>query len=155
MLTFEHAYETETVIPAPRAEVFPFFADASNLGRLTPGSLDFLILTPAPVTMGEGTLIDYRIRLHGVPMRWRTRITSWNPPSGFVDEQLRGPYRLWVHTHTFEDMGNGTTRMRDHVRYALPFPPFGQAALPWVRAEIGRIFEFRRRAILEIFAKSG
>lgn len=150
-VVLEHDFFTETIIPAPRDEVFPFFANAENLSRLTPASLDFHILTPQPITMHEGALIDYRIRLRGFPMRWRTRITRWNPPFEFADEQLSGPYRKWVHTHTFEDAGNGATLMRDHVRYALPLPPFGEIALPFVRAEITGIFEFRRRVLLELF----
>ena len=148
---FEHEFSAETIVPAAREEVFAFFSDAGNLMRLTPPSLGFEILTPRPIPMREGALIDYRIRLRGLPMRWRTRICEWNPAQGFVDEQLRGPYRLWVHRHTFADAPGGGTAMRDIVRYALPLPPFGEVALPFVRAEIRGIFEFRRQAILEIF----
>ena len=147
----DHLLETETTIPAPRSDVFSFFSDASILMRLTPPSLDFRILTPTPACMREGALIDYRISVRGLPMRWRTRISCWNPPFGFVDEQLKGPYRKWIHQHTFEETDSGKTFMRDRVRYALPFPPFGELALPLVRVELQGIFEFRRRAILEIF----
>ena len=148
---FEHFFRTETILPATREAIFPFFADAGNLMRLTPPSLDFKILTPTPISMEAGALIDYRIKLHGFPMRWRTRITLWNPPYEFADEQLKGPYRVWFHRHTFEDRGDGTTLMRDEVRYALPLPPFGEVGLPWVRAEIAGIFAYREKAILEIF----
>jgi ligand-binding SRPBCC domain-containing protein len=151
---FQHQFAADTFIPADRGEVFSFFSDAGNLMRLTPSSLGFEILTPGPIAMREGALIDYRIKLHRVPMRWRTRICKWDPPTGFVDEQLRGPYRLWVHSHFFADAPGGTA-MRDVVRYALPLPPFGEVALPFVRREIRGIFEFRRKAILEIFPKRG
>ena len=109
--------------------------------RLTPPSLGFKILTPIPITMQEGTLIDYKILLRGLPMRWQTRICRWNPPFEFIDEQLRGPYRKWVHHHTFQEVDSGRTLMRDSVRYALPFPPFGEIVLPIVRVELRGIFE--------------
>lgn len=150
---FEHLFQTETTIPAPRSEVFAFFSDATNLMRLTPASLDFHIITPTPIPMHDGALIDYTIRLHGVPMRWRTEIERWNPPYEFIDRQLKGPYRKWVHHHTFVDQGNGTTLMRDCVKYALPLPPFGEVALPFVRAEIRGIFAFREKVILEMFPR--
>lgn len=152
---FEHRLEVQTIIPAPRDEVFAFFSDASNLRRLTPESLDFRIHTPGPLVMAEGLLIDYTIRLRSLPMRWRTKICRWNPPMEFVDEQLKGPYRKWVHHHLFFEMADGRTRMRDHVVYALPLPPFGEIALPFVRAELRGIFAYRRKAILEIFPPSG
>ncbi len=147
----EHLLETETTIPASRDDVFAFFSDPANLIRLTPPSLGFQILTEMPTRMQEGALIDYRILLHGLPMRWRTRICSWNPPCEFVDEQLKGPYRKWIHRHTFEELQPGRTCMRDRVLYALPFPPIGDLALPLIRAELGGIFNFRRSAILESF----
>ena len=148
---FEHIFEAETLIDAPLAEVFSFFSDAGNLARLTPATLDFKIHTPMPLEMREGALIDYTIRLHGIPMKWRTIIRRWAPGREFVDEQLRGPYRKWVHHHRFEAVGENRTRMRDRVEYAIPFPPFGEIALPWVRSEIRGIFEFRERTIREIF----
>ena len=86
-------------------------------------------------------------------MRWRTRIARWNPPHEFIDEQLKGPYRIWVHHHTFTETPDGRTLMRDHVHYALPLPPFGQIALPWVRAEIKGIFAYRQKVILEMFGR--
>ncbi|HEU4679519.1 MAG TPA: SRPBCC family protein [Terrimicrobiaceae bacterium] len=145
-----HLLETQTMIPATRREVFGFFSDASNLERITPPSLGFTIRTPLPICMEEGALIDYTILLHGLPMRWRTRISVWNPPSEFIDEQLIGPYKKWIHHHTFEEVA-GKTLMRDRVDYALPFSPFGDLVLPWVRNELRGIFEFRRQAILSIF----
>ena len=108
----------EQRLARPPAELFPFFADAHNLERITPPWLHFRVLTPRPIAMAEGTLIAYRLRLHGVPLWWLTRIAAWDPPHGFVDEQLRGPYRLWRHRHTFEADGDGTLAL-DRVDYEL------------------------------------
>ncbi len=141
-----HTFQTSLLLPRPRAEVFPFFADAGNLARITPASLGFQFLTPLPVEMRPGALIEYRIRLAGIPVRWTTRILEWDPPHRFVDEQLRGPYKEWVHTHTFREVDGGTL-MEDDVRYRLPFWPFGEIALPVVRAQLRAIFRYREQAI--------
>ena len=128
--------------------MFPFFADARNLEALTPPLLRFEVVTPDPIEMQVGTLIQYRLRLRGLPVRWLTSIQAWEPPHRFVDVQVRGPYALWHHTHTFEDLGDGTTLMRDLVRYALPFGPLGVAAHSlFVRRDVEAIFDFRREAI--------
>ena len=150
----EHLLETEATIPAARENVFSFFSDASNLMRITPPALGFKIRTPLPIQMKQGTLIDYTIFLHGLPMCWRTRICRWNPPVEFIDEQLSGPYRKWIHHHTFDEVDSRHTLMRDRVDYSLPFSPFGDIALPFVRAKLRAIFEFRRKIILEIFPEA-
>ena len=139
-------FSLSTTIALPRERVFPFFAAADNLERITPPELRFRITTPLPLEMKEGTLIRYRLRLHGIPFDWLTRITRWNPPHEFVDEQLRGPYRQWIHRHTFEDRGDHT-HMQDVVDYALPFYPLGEIAAPFVAAQVQRIFDYRTSAI--------
>lgn len=145
----EHLMMTEQTLPLPLDAVFPFFADPANLERITPPELRFSILTPLPISMGEGTLIDYRLRLLGIPFDWRSAITRWDPPHLFVDEQLRGPYRLWIHSHRFAERA-GQTTISDEVRYALPLRPLGEFAHPAVRTQLQRIFAFRARAIREI-----
>lgn len=133
-------------------EVFAFFAEARNLEALTPPFLRFEVLTPEPIDLREGALIEYRLRLHGLPLRWRTRIESWNAPRAFVDRQLSGPYRLWHHRHEFEAAGAGTV-MRDVVRYALPLGWLGRLAhLVLVRRDLRRIFDYREAVIAERFA---
>jgi ligand-binding SRPBCC domain-containing protein len=133
----------------PPAALFPFFADALNLERITPRFLRFRVVTPSPIEMRVGTLIDYRLRVRGIPLRWRTEITAWEPPLRFVDEQIRGPYRTWIHEHRFEVIEGGT-RMIDTVRYAAPGGRLVERLL--VDRDVAEIFDFRCRALEEIFS---
>lgn len=144
--------ETTTVLPVPIDETFEFFAEAQNLERITPPELAFQILTPTPIVIQDGTIIDYRLRLFGVPFRWRTRISQWQPNVRFVDEQVNGPYASWRHVHTFADCADGT-RMTDRVEYRLPCQPAGSLALPLVRRQLDRIFCYRASAIRTLFEK--
>ena len=139
--------EREQILPLPPAEAFAFFADALQLEAITPPWLHFRVLTPAPIAMRAGTEIEYRLRLHGLPVRWLTRIEVWEPGRRFVDLQLRGPYSVWHHTHSFTPHPDGTS-MCDLVRYALPLGAVGRVAGgAFVRRDLERIFDFRREAI--------
>jgi ligand-binding SRPBCC domain-containing protein len=144
----------ELWLPQSPEEVFPFFADAGKLERLTPPSLRFQILTPPPIEMAVGALIDYRITLRGIPMRWQSEITAWEPPYRFVDEQRRGPYRLWVHEHVFIPQRgaaqDGGTLAKDIVQYAVLGGTIVQRL--FVAAELERIFEYRNAALIDYFA---
>jgi ligand-binding SRPBCC domain-containing protein len=142
-----HFFQTELLLPRGLDEVFAFFGDAHNLQAITPPWLDFKILTPEPIAMKTGAVIDYRLKLHGVPFRWRTKITTWDPPHRFVDTQQSGPYRQWIHTHTFVPAANGTL-CRDHVAYAVP----GGALINrlFVRSRVERIFAYRHEAMTRL-----
>jgi ligand-binding SRPBCC domain-containing protein len=143
-----HTLRREQRLPGTPDEVFPFFADAGNLEAITPPFLGFRIVTPRPIAMHVGTIIEYELKLHGLPISWLTQIEDWEPGVRFVDRQLRGPYALWHHTHDFTDGGNGTTIMRDTVRYAIPFGPAGRLAHSLlVKRDLERIFDFRREEV--------
>jgi ligand-binding SRPBCC domain-containing protein len=138
----------EVSLPFPREQVFAFFSEPRNLEALTPNWLKFHILTPSPIEMRVGTVIEYRLRVHGVPLRWTSEITAWEPPVRFVDKQIHGPYRLWEHEHRFEERG-GNTVVIDEVRYAVPG---GKLMERWVvRRDLEKVFAFRERKLLEIF----
>ncbi len=144
-----HRLEREQRLEHPIERVFEFFAAARNLERLTPPWLSFEVLSTEPIEMRVGTQIDYRLRVHGIPLRWTSRIEAWEPGRSFIDRQLRGPYGLWHHRHTFEVDGDATI-VRDAVDYALPLGPLGELGRAlFVRRDLERIFDYRRRAVLQ------
>jgi ligand-binding SRPBCC domain-containing protein len=148
------AYRLERTqfLPQPRARVFAFFAEAGNLEQITPPFLHFRILTPPPLRIQAGTLIDYRLRLFGIPVSWRTRIEVFEPPVRFTDLQLAGPYRRWHHLHEFSAVSGGTL-MRDIVDYELPLGPLGAIARAlFVGRTLERIFDYRGESVTKIFA---
>lgn len=148
-----HTLRREQWIGRPVEEVFAFFSDAGNLAELTPPWLGFRILTPRPIELKAGAEIRYRIGLHGVPVGWTTVIRRWEPPHRFMDVQVRGPYRLWHHTHRFEEHGGGT-RMRDIVHYRLPFGWVGNIVRRLVvERDLERIFDYRRQRIEELMGR--
>jgi ligand-binding SRPBCC domain-containing protein len=146
MKTF--SLRTELWLPQSRDEIFEFFADPHNLDRLTPAWLQFKILTPAAIAMRQGAVLDYRLRIHGMPIRWQSEISLWDPPNRFVDRQTKGPYSLWVHEHTFAPH-NGGTLVGDNVEYAVPGGTIVQRLL--VAPDIARIFAYRHKILEEIF----
>jgi ligand-binding SRPBCC domain-containing protein len=143
-------FDTWVWLARPIDEIFPFFANALNLETLTPPWLHFQ-LVGSPPRMAVGTEIDYHLKIRGIPIRWRSRITTWNPPYHFVDEQIRGPYRLWIHEHRFRESGSGT-RCEDHVSYS---PPGGTVIdRLFVAKDIQKIFRFRSDCLHKLFGKA-
>lgn len=135
------------ILPRPRDEVFAFFEDARNLEAITPPFLRFRVVTPGPIAMRAGALIEYRLSLFGAPFGWQTEIEIYEPTRRFVDRQLRGPFRVWRHTHEFEDVAGGT-RMADHVEYELPLGPLGDIAHAlFVKRTVAKIFDYRAEVI--------
>jgi len=147
-----HHFHSEQWLARPVEEVFAFFSDAANLETITPRQLQFRILTAGPIRLEAGARIDYQLKLYGIPVKWATLIERWEPPHEFVDVQLRGPYRMWRHTHRFASEGPGT-RIVDDVDYELPLRPLGRIAQAlWVRSEVARIFNYRREVIARRFS---
>jgi len=147
-----HVLERDIWIAKPLDAIFAFFSDAHNLNEITPPWLNFEILTPAPIHMAVGTIIDYQLRLRGKKIRWQTEIAHWEPPHKFVDAQRHGPYRLWIHEHVFVGQNDGT-QIHDRVRYAVP----GGVVEPlvhrlFVARELTAIFEYREDKLQTIFA---
>jgi len=147
----EYVLERKQIIERPREEVFEFFADAGNLERITPPELNFQIVTPLPIDIKKGALIDYKLKLRGISITWKTEITGWNPPHDFVDSALKSPYKQWIHLHKFTIGKGGETIMEDRVRYRLPLEPFGALAHWYVEKELNYIFDYRYKVIEEIF----
>jgi ligand-binding SRPBCC domain-containing protein len=145
-----HVIRQSLWIPRPREDVFSFFARAENLSRITPPELGFRILSGTPVNMARGAMIDYTISLYGIPMKWRTEITHWNPPYSFEDTQRRGPYGEWVHTHRFIEALDGTT-IEDRVVYSMRFGAVGRLVHPVVARQLRRIFDYRTRILAQLF----
>jgi ligand-binding SRPBCC domain-containing protein len=147
----EYVLEKTTQINKPLSEVFEFFSKAENLNKITPSEVYFKILTPLPIPMAKGTLIDYKIKLNGIAFKWKTEISEWNPPFKFADQQLSGPYTKWYHEHFFEEK-NGVTIMTDKVTY-LAKGWFLAPLLHWlfVDKKVKQIFEFREIELLKIF----
>jgi ligand-binding SRPBCC domain-containing protein len=145
--------ERTQIVPLPVEKVFAFFADAGNLERITPPFLHFHILTPLPIQMGPGTLIDYRLQLFHLPFRWRTRIETFEPGRRFIDVQLSGPYRRWHHLHEFFTVPEGAL-VRDVVDYALPFGPLGVIAHGlFVQRTLQQIFDHRQKRVTELLVE--
>ncbi len=151
MASTRYQLERQQFFPYPREEVFAFFADAYNLEAITPDFLHFRILTPRPIMMQAGTLIDYTLRLFGIPFRWQTRIEAFEPQHSFTDIQRHGPYRYWHHRHEFFEVPGGTL-VRDHVDYALPFGFLGTVAHACLlRRTLDGIFDYRFTRLCHLF----
>lgn len=145
----EFEFIQNQIIDRPLEQVFAFFSDVRNLTRITPPWLDFRVVTPDPIEMRVGTIIDFRLKLHGIPLGWQTEITEWDPPHRFTDEQRKGPYQRWIHTHTFRNE-NGRTHMTDHVRYAAIGGILVQKL--FLGPDIKRIFAFRKETLHTFFS---
>jgi ligand-binding SRPBCC domain-containing protein len=143
----EHILNRELILDLPREKVFLFFTDAVNLERITPPELNFHIVTPQPLELKKGALIDYQLKLRGFPLTWQTVISTWNPPHEFVDEALKSPYKQWIHRHTFTELNENKTLIKDEVRYRLPLEPLGDIAHFFVRKELNYIFDFRQKTV--------
>ena len=149
----EELFQATQELAVPREVVFCFFADPANLEQLTPEWLHFKIETPEPLPRGEGAVFEYRLRVRGLPLRWRTLIEAYEDGRRFVDRQIQGPYALWHHTHLFEELPDGGTRIIDRVRYRVGWGFLGRLVQTfWVRRDLEAIFSHRKRVIAEHFA---
>ena len=147
-----HKLERTQVVPISILEAFDFFSDPRNLERLTPDLVHFQFLKPPPEKVSPGTILEYRLRLYGVPVKWRTRIEIVQPPTRFVDVQDKGPYAMWRHTHSFREIDAGHTEIRDQVEFAMPLGPLGEIAYRlFVIRSLKQIFDYREAALRELF----
>jgi hypothetical protein len=147
-----YVLKKEQVVSQNISTVFEFFSKPENLSVITPPKMNFKIFTPSPIDMKEGTLIDYTINIMFMPIRWRTLITKYDPPNIFVDQQLSGPYSMWHHTHTFEQLGDNETLIKDEVIYSIPFAFIGSIVrYLYIKGELEKIFTYRNNKIEEIF----
>jgi len=150
-----HLLERSQRVEVPVERAFDFYVDARNLEPMTPPWLHFKVTTPGELVLRQGARLDYELRLHGVPVRWQTRIEVWEPPERFVDVQAKGPYSLWEHTHLFEKDGDDAALIHDRVRYAIPLGPLGALAHRlFVRRDLERIFDYRRNAASKRLAQA-
>ncbi|MEZ5345578.1 MAG: SRPBCC family protein [Pyrinomonadaceae bacterium] len=148
----EHILNRKLHLEVPREKVFEFFSDARKLQEICPPELDFEILTGLPIDIRKGTILDYRLHLRGIPIKWQTLISEWDPPYSFIDEALKSPYKQWIHRHVFTEAEDGGTDIEDIVRYRLPFEPFGEIGLWYVKRELKYIFDYREKVITEHFS---
>lgn len=146
-----HTFKKQITVSASREKVFSFFSDAWNLEKITPKELNFNIITQKPFEIKKDALIEYQLRLFKFKFKWLTKISVWNPPEVFVDEQIKGPYKYWHHTHRFTEE-NGKTIIEDEVNYKLPFFPFGEIAYPFIKLQLRRIFNHREEVIRKTFS---
>lgn len=147
----EHTLIRKLHLNIPRERVFEYFADAQKLQEICPPELDFEIITQLPIDIQKDTIIDYRLHLRGIPITWQTLISQWDPPNSFIDRALKSPYKQWIHQHVFTETEDGGTDIEDIVKYRLPFEPFGDIALWFVKRELNYIFDYREKVILEHF----
>jgi len=147
-----HEFKTTIKLPLGIEEVFSFFCNTANLKKITPPQFHLQPLTPQPIEITQGIIMNYKLRLYGFPLRWQLKIANWDPPYQFIDEQIRGPFRLWRHTHRFREE-NGATIIEDHLHYALRFWPMGEIASPLVRAQVKWLFRYRKQAVQDALLK--
>ena len=146
-----YTLKKEQRVPKNILDVFDFFSRPENLTAITPHKMRFKILTPVPIEMKEGALIDYTVRILGFPIRWRTLITKYEPPNLFIDQQLKGPYSLWHHTHAFEKISSDETLIKDIVVYTIPFGFIGRIAhFLYIKRDLDKIFNYRKDKIADL-----
>ena len=147
-----YTFKKEQKISKSIIDVFDFFSKPENLSVITPNKMDFRILTPSPIEMKEGTLIDYTVKIMSFPIRWRTLITKYDPPNTFIDQQLKGPYSMWHHTHLFEKINDNETLIKDIILYAVPFSFIGSITHSlYIKRDLENIFDYRSKEIKRIF----